>query len=162
MPISKSDLSVHLHALAGMEATDLCGEWRRLYRCHPPQRIRRDLLELAVAWKLQEAVLGGLSSSSKRRIAELVGTIETKGDLAKARAVTPRPGVRLVREWRGETHDVLVLEDGFQWRDRTWRSLSQIAREITGTRWSGPRFFGLEASAGRRSTSDVVEAAANA
>ena len=106
--------------------------------------------------------MGGLSSSSKRRIAELVITIETKGDLAKARAVTPRPGVRLVREWRGETHDVLVLEDGFQWRDRTWRSLSQIAREITGTRWSGPRFFGLEASAGRRSTSDVVEAAANA
>ena len=55
-----------------------------------------------------------------------------------------KPGLRLVREWRGETHTVLVLEDGFEWNGERRRSLSVIAREITGTRWSGPRFFGLK------------------
>ena len=78
---------------------------------------------------------------------QLAKTMAEKGDLAKARAVRLKPGVKLVREWRGETHDVLVLEDGFQWRGQRWRSLSAIAREISGTHWSGPRFFGLQAKA---------------
>lgn len=146
MVISTADLSASLHALSDMEIPDLRVEWRRLYRSHPPKRIRRDLLELGVAWKLQEAALGGMSTSLKRRINDLARTMETKGDLAKARAVVLKPGAQLVREWRGETHDVQVLEDGYQWRGRAWRSLSVIAREITGTRWSGPRFFGLAAS----------------
>ncbi len=73
--------------------------------------------------------------------------MDEKGDLTQARAVRLKPGAKLVREWRGETHDVLVLEDGFQWRGRQWRSLSAIAREISGTHWSGPRFFGLQAKA---------------
>ncbi len=59
-------------------------------------------------------------------------------------AIRMKPGMRLVREWRGETHDVLVLEDGFEWNGQRRRSLSAIAREITGTQWSGPRFFGLK------------------
>lgn len=72
--------------------------------------------------------------------------METKGDLAKPRAVTLRPGAKLVREWRGEPHEILVLEDGFQWRGERWRSLTAIACAITGGHWSGPRFFGLIAS----------------
>ncbi len=67
--------------------------------------------------------------------------------------------MRLVREWRGETHDVLVLEDGFEWRGKSWRSLSVIAREITNAHWSGPRFFGLngkaKASAGAKDSADA-------
>ena len=78
--------------------------------------------------------------------AELTDTLEAKGDLAKARAVKLKPGARLVREWHGRTHDVLVTEAGFLWRSETWRSLTAIAREITGTHWSGPRFFGLPGS----------------
>ena len=83
----------------------------------------------------------------KRRLAELAKTMDEKGDLAKARTVRLKAGAKLVREWRGETHDVLVLEDGFQWRGQHWRSLSAIASEISGTHWSGPRFFGLQAKA---------------
>jgi len=80
----------------------------------------------------------------KRQLAELVRTMSEKSDLAKARTITLKPGARLVREWDGETHEILVVEDGFEWRGKTWRSLSAIARELTGTHWSGPRFFGLK------------------
>ncbi len=141
------DLATKLAALPEMAAVDLRAEWRRLHRAHPPQRIGRHLLELGVAWKLQERAYGGFSAAMKRRLAELAKTMDEKGDLAKTRAVQLKPGVKLVREWRGETHDVLVLEDGFQWRGQRWRSLSAIAREISGTHWSGPRFFGLQAKA---------------
>lgn len=103
------------------------------------------MLELGVAWKLQERAHGGLSAATKRQLADLARTMEANADLAKARTVSLRPGARLIREWNGETHEVLVVEDGFQWRGETWRSLSVIAREMTGTQWSGPRFFGLKA-----------------
>ena len=138
-------LNVQLAALSGMDAPELRTEWRRLYRSHPPKLLRRDLLELGVAWKLQERVLGGLSAATKRQLAELARTMATKSDLAKARKVILKPGARIIREWNGEMHEVLVVEDGFRWRGRTWRSLSMIAREMTGTHWSGPRFFGLKA-----------------
>ena len=142
-----ANLVAKLAALPEMAAADLRAEWRRLYRAHPPRRIGRYLLKLGVAWKLQERVYGGLSATMKRRLADLVKTMDEKGDLAKVRAVRLKPGAKLLREWRGEIHNVLVLEDGFQWRGQQWRSLSAIAREISGAHWSGPRFFGLQAKA---------------
>ena len=150
-----ADLAAKLAALPEMAAVDLRAEWRRLHRAHPPQRIGRHLLELGVAWKLQERAYGGLSAAMKRRLAELAKTMDEKGDLAKARVVRLKPGAKLVREWRGETHDVLVLEDGFQWRGQRWRSLSAIASEISGTHWSGPRFFGLQAEAADEAGSEA-------
>ncbi|HUF55174.1 MAG TPA: DUF2924 domain-containing protein [Thermohalobaculum sp.] len=125
---------------------ELRAAWRRLWRSQPPKKLGRDLLELGIAWKEQEQALGGLGAVARRRLAELARTIEANGDLARARAVRLRPGARLLRSWRGVTHEVLVLEDGFCWRGEHWRSLSAIAREITGARWSGPRFFGLGGS----------------
>ena len=139
-----ADLATRLVALPGTPHGALRAEWRRLYRSEPPKRVSRDLLELGIACKLQERALGGMSAALKRRITDLAKTMETRGDLARARAMMLKPGARLMREWRGETHDVRVLEDGFEWRGQRWRSLSAIAREITGTQWSGPRFFGLE------------------
>ena len=141
------EVATRLKAIGEMDYDALRREWRRLYRHHPPKRVSRDLLMLGVAWKLQERAYGGLSATMKRRLAELAKTMDEQGDLVKARLVRLKPGAKLVREWRGETHDVLVLEDGFQWRGRRWRSLSAIAREITGAHWSGPRFFGLQAKA---------------
>jgi len=137
-------LNTQLSAVSEMAAPELRAEWRRLYRSQPPKLMRRDLLQLGIAWKLQERVLGGLSATTKRQLAELVRTMSEKSDFAKARTITLKPGARLVREWNGETHEILVVEDGFQWRGKTWRSLSAIARELTGTQWSGPRFFGLK------------------
>jgi hypothetical protein len=127
-----------------MDSDGLRREWRRLYRSHPPLHIRRDLLVLAIAWKLQEKVHGGLTAAQKRRLAGIAEELRKNGDLSAGPAIRLKPGLRLVREWRGETHDVLVLEDGFEWNGRRCHSLSAIAWEITGTRWSGPRFFGLK------------------
>ncbi len=145
-PMSKSiaELEAKLTALTVMDGDSLRREWRRLYRSHPPPHIRRDLLVLAIAWKLQEKVHGGLTAAQKRRLAGIAAELKKGGDLSAGPAIRLKPGSRLVREWRGETHDVLVLEDGFEWNGERHRSLSAIAQEITGTRWSGPRFFGLK------------------
>ena len=145
-PQSKSTaaLEAKLRALTVMDGDGLRREWRRLYRSHPPLHIRQELLVLAIAWKLQEKVHGGLTAAQKRRLAGLAGELKKGGDLSAGPAIRLKPGSRLVREWRGETHDVLVLEDGFEWNGERRHSLSAIAREITGTHWSGPRFFGLK------------------
>ncbi len=143
-PLSVSELDTQIAALSAMDHGELRAEWRRLYRAHPPKKVRRDVLELGVAFKLQERVLGGLGASAKRRLTELTETVEAKGKLAEARTIRPRPGAKLIREWGGITHEIVVLEDGFSWQGKPWRSLSAIAQAITGTHWSGPRFFGLQ------------------
>ena len=112
-------------------------------------RTRHDIsggiwLVLAIAWKLQEKVHGGLTAAQKRKLAGIAEDLKKNGNLSAGPAIRLKPGLRLVREWRGETHDVLVLEDGFEWNGERRHSLSAIAREITGTQWSGPRFFGLQ------------------
>ncbi len=142
-PVSEG-LTEKLAALADLDAVGLRAEWRRLYRSHPPLHIRRDLLVLAIAWKLQEKVYGGLTAAQKRKLAGIAEEFRKNGDLSGSPAIRMKPGLRLVRECYGETHTVLVLEDGFEWNGKRRRSLSAIAREITGTRWSGPRFFGLK------------------
>jgi Protein of unknown function (DUF2924) len=133
-----------LAALTRLDRTGLYAAWRRLHRSHPPKKLSRDLLELAIAWKLQERALGGLNAVTRRQLDELARTLASGSNPARARKVRPRPGARIIRHWGGETHEVMVVENGFLWRDRTWNSLSVIAREITGARWSGPRFFGLD------------------
>ncbi len=137
-------LEAMLLGLPNMNADELRREWRRLFRSHPPRHIRRDLLVLAIAWKLQEKIYGGLTAAEKRRLAGFAEELRKNGDLSAGPAIRLKPGLRLVREWRGETHVVLVLEDGFEWNGERRRSLSAIARKITGTHWSGPRFFGLK------------------
>ncbi len=99
---------------------------------------------LAIAWKIQVKAHGGLTAAEKRRLVRIAEDNKAHGGPSKNSTIHVKPGLKLVREWRGETHDVLVLENGFEWNGQRWRSLSAIAREITGTPWSGPRFFGLQ------------------
>lgn len=150
-------VAAKLHTLERMNCSALRAEWRRLYRSLPPRRVSRDLLMLGVAWKIQEQAYGGLGAATKRRVADLAKTLERDGDVTRSRVAQVRPGAKLVREWRGETHTVIVREDDFEWRGRHWRSLSVIAREITGGHWSGPRFFGLKEKARTNTEAAVVE-----
>ncbi len=151
-----------LAGLAGMDIPALRSEWRRLYRSEPPPRLGRGLLELVVAWKLQELALGGLSKTTKRQLGDLAGLLSGKADLPKARQPRVKPGARLIREWGGATHEVVVVENGFVWNGRRWPSLSVIAREITGARWSGPRFFGLKDTPTRRGSTSGKQGDADA
>ena len=139
----QAEVAARLKALPSMEYHALRDEWRRLYRAPPPPRVYRALLELGIAWKIQERAYGGLGATTRRKLADLAKTLDQDGDLVPKRQRALRPGARLIREWHGTTHTILVVDDGFEWQGKTWRSLSAIARAITGVRWSGPRFFGL-------------------
>ena len=154
---SADDVAAKLQELEQMDSAALRTEWRRLYRAHPPKCVRRDLLMLGVAWKIQEQAYGGLGAATRRQVAELAETLERDGDVTRSRVARLRPGVKLVREWRGETHTVIVCEEGFEWKGRHWRSLSVIACEITGGHWSGPRFFGLTGRASPDRKDEVAE-----
>lgn len=142
---SRLELSRKIAALTDLTAQQLRTEWRRLYRSHPP-RLSRDLLVRTIAYRMQELAYGGLSKATQRKLVTLTKELETNGSIVSDPGPRIRPGARLVREWRGRTHTVVVTEEGFEYAGKTYSSLSKIAQAITGAHWSGPRFFGLNRS----------------
>ncbi len=135
-----------LARLADLSETELRIEWRRVWRRAPPD-LTRDLLLRGVAWKLQAKASRGLSTAAKRQLkAFRVSKSGTNSRGPTTSHADMRPGTRLVRRWNGRSIVVTRATDAWLWEDRTYRSLSKIATEVTGTRWSGPRFFGLGAS----------------
>lgn len=131
-----------LALIAAMGPKDLRAEWQRLHRVPPPPGFGPDLLARALAYAIQEKARGGLASGIVREIGRSVAKL-AETSMLPDRAPPLSPGTRLTREWHGRTHHVHVVERGFEYRDKPYRSLTAIAREITGARWSGPRFFGL-------------------
>lgn len=126
-----------IRALQTMDLEGLRAEWRRSFG--PPPRLRSvELMGRLLAWRLQVQRHGDLDAATRRRLRE--------------RKVAPGPrlnvGARLVREWKGERHEVEVTGEGFLYAGQPWKTLSRIARAITGTRWNGPRFFGLREAPG--------------
>ena len=119
----------------------------------PPAALRtsRELLASALAWQLQERKFGGLSATTKRKLRVLAPAHERNQRSAKLPPASTnfRPGTVITKQWRGAQHVVMVLGDGFQHRGKIYGSLSQVAREITGTHWNGPAFFGLRQRHGR-------------
>jgi hypothetical protein len=97
----------------------------------------------ALAYRVQERAHGGLAPATRRKLRNLAAELEAKGTAVFDPGVALRPGARLVREWAGRTHTVLVLDDSFDYEGERYPSLSKIAAEITGAHWSGPRFFGI-------------------
>ncbi len=137
------DVAKALVRLSEVTIFELRGEWRRLHRMPPPMRLSRDLLIRGIAYKLQERAYGGLSKATARKLEQAAAHPPSRGAAKPTPVVSLRPGTRLVREWHGVTHTALVHADGIEWRGQCYRSLSVVARKITGARWSGPRFFGL-------------------
>jgi hypothetical protein len=129
-----------LAALAELDRTALLERWRMAFGRDAPPCLSRALMKKAIAYDLQVNAFGGLSSRTRRA---LRGAAKAGG--RSSFSTLPSRGTRLVREWHGALHEVEVLEDGYLWRGVRHRSLSAIARAITGARWSGPRFFGLVA-----------------
>ena len=131
-----SDLEQEIAALETLSSVDLRQRWAALTGS-PVPRISPALLRLALAWEIQARRLGGHTREVTRQLAQLAS--------GQTRTARSQPGMRLVREWQGRVHVVTIDEEQLiHWDDRTWRSLSEVAREITGTRWSGPAFFGLK------------------
>ena len=140
-------LAQKLAALADMKPPALRDEWIRVHRSAPPAAFGPDLLARSLAYTLQEKSGGCLPGNIAREIRR--GVIELGA--ASVSPDRPRPlqsGTRLSREWHGHTHHVHVVDRGFEYRDERYRSLTAIARQITGARWSGPRFFGQTSRVG--------------
>jgi hypothetical protein len=127
--------------LPTLDLSELRELWCQLYKTAGAPRLSRELLVGAVAYRMQEVTSGGPRLELQRQLRQIglelqqTGRVRTRPQL--------KPGSRLLREWRGRSHEVLVLDDGFSWQGTHYRSLSAIARQITGTAWSGPLFFAL-------------------
>lgn len=160
---------VEIPRIGGLDRDELVANWTRIYRCPPPLGVRRELLRYAVAWELQTKRFGGLSADTRKALKFAVADVATKlarlehcetgatatavGDPLTASETASRKkptkrsdlqtGARLIREWNGHTNVVDVVQSGFLFEGRSYRSLSAIARKITDAHWSGPRFFGL-------------------
>jgi hypothetical protein len=136
--------------IAGLESRDLSqlrAQWKLLYETEAPPHLSRDLLRRAVAYRMQENVLGGLKPATRR----LLRRVAEDARVRKPTKVVPTkrvsPNAILIREWGGTRHGVTVIENGAMFRGQRYRSLSQVARVITGRHRSGPLFFGLKAPA---------------
>ncbi len=136
-------LTKRLTELETLSRSELQARWQRAFGRPAPNRASHDLLQRALAYDLQQQAEGGLSKAALRRLTRLAGPSGNGSGPPRPAPPRPRPGTRFIREWRGEVHQVTVLDAGFGYRGENYASLSQIAREITGTRWSGPLFFGL-------------------
>jgi hypothetical protein len=120
--------------------------WEREFGDKAPQSLGRDILALGIAYAKQERRYGGLARPVAKELDRLLARVlrdEATGAPKSPMPPLPRTGTLLVREWRGKTYHVTVVDGGFLWNGKSHRSLSSIARAITGTKWNGPRFFGM-------------------
>jgi hypothetical protein len=131
--------------LAGLPALDrraLIEKWRILYGTEPPGGVRNNFLMHAIAHRMQEQASGGLEPATRRFLEKTAESNASRWQTVLINST--KPGTRLLREWHGVTYEVIIRGDGVQWNGICYRSLSEVARAITGTRWSGPLFFGLK------------------
>jgi len=135
-------LEQQLAELRGMSPAQLRAKWRECWR-KPAPDIGPDLLRRGIAWKLQSRIYGDVPTHIKRELERAAESLRRGEELLNAKRPSLKPGTRLVRSWHGKVHRVLVLDDGYEYDDRRFSSLTQVASAITGTHWSGPDFFGL-------------------
>ena len=142
---ARPSLDIDLHDLSKSPRARLRARWFEMFDKQPPAAFGRELLALGIAYAAQEQQYGGLSKSRAREIDRLFehAPIKMRGERQSPEVAITRPGTVLVREWQGTTHQVTVLADGYGWNGQHHSSLSGIAQAITGTKWNGPRFFGL-------------------
>lgn len=148
------EVHAEIALLADRDIVALQQRWRELFEIEPPFKIRSGFLRSAIAYRLQEQALGGLAPKTIRLMARRTAELRERrrsngkadGPSSSQRSEKPvlSPGTRLLREWNGATEAVDVVQCGFEWRGKTYVSLSTVAGAITGTKWSGPAFFGLK------------------
>ncbi len=141
---------MELDDLKTMNQGELLETWTAQFRKRPPPVRSAEFLRNLLAWKLQERLLGGLSPKKRRRLRQLADTLEKNPDHRPRMPWALKSGTVLTREWQGIRHAVMVCPDGFEYAGKRYRSLTGVARTITGTRWSGSVFFGLRKSRERR------------
>lgn len=143
--MDRGGLASELAGLPSLDRQQLLKRWRSLYGVEAPAKISQQLLVRAIAYKLQEQALGGLKPSTRKHLAAAL-----QGSVASVPASPAiKPGTKLIREWHGRIHEVVIADAGVQYNGKSYGSLSEVARIITGVKWSGPAFFGLKAKKGQ-------------
>lgn len=138
LQVTEESLAIELARLKSLSRLELMAEWKKAWGSEAPFNISHNLLLLAFAYRLQEQIYGGLKPHIKARLRQIA-----TGQTNMRPVPQVKSGTRLLREWRGSTHEVVVLDVGVQYRGEKYRSLSEVAKVITGSKWSGPVFFGL-------------------
>lgn len=155
-----ADVDAAIAAIEQLGIAALRRRWRDIYGAEAPARLGSEFLKRALAFHLQELMLGGLSRQARLRLRALVKNA-TGPKVGRGRPVAPasvKMGTRFLREWKGVTHEVITIEDGqFVYRGTAHKSLSVIAREITGTHQSGPRFFGINQNRSKRLDKETLD-----
>lgn len=128
--------------LPTMNRAALLKVWAKFFPAPPPSTLRKELMVPILAYRIQEKEFGGLSHRARQRLKAIAAGLEPRRKGTIPKLADPNPGTRLVRTWRGETHEVVCREGLYLYRGEEYRSLSKIAKTITGTHWSGPAFFG--------------------
>jgi hypothetical protein len=158
--VDPSAIEAEVVRVGAMNKAELRSVWRAKYKSDPPRAFGPDLLRRSVAYRIQEEAYGGLSSRTKRELDQLIALLAKK---PTSRIELPRriqSGAVLIREWKGKVFRVTVLDDRFLFEGSTYSSLSEIASLITGTKWNGPRFFGLRPNSNTKPATDVSGAEA--
>lgn len=141
-PPDRKRILAQISALADLDLAGLRDEWRRLFGTAPPG-YGREMMRRRLAYRIQELAYGGLSEATRQRLREIAAAAQRKRHVDPG---LPVVGSVLIKEWGGERHEVTIRTDGFDYRGQRFRSLSAIARRITGTNWNGLRFFGLRSN----------------
>jgi hypothetical protein len=141
MPDSTAE---RLAALPRLSKAALCDLWKQFFKTNPLRQTRKDVVLPILAYRIQEEAFGSLSPESRRRLRQLAATFEANPKAVVSNRPPIKPGTRFVREWKEQVHVVEAEEEGYVYRGSRYENLSEIARLITGTRWSGPLFFGLK------------------
>lgn len=144
MSANAASVAAQLRRLEAMSAPELRALWLETFGRPHPKSVQKGFLVAALGYRVQEDALGGLSKVLQRRLLRYAAEVQAKGRIGALNAPRIKPGTRLVREWGSDTHVVTALEAGFEYRGKRFGSLSEVARAVTGTRWSGPAFFGLK------------------
>lgn len=130
-----------VEGLPGKDRKKLIKVWEEVFPSPPPPKLRKELMVPILAYRIQELEFGGLSQTARRQLELLIAN--NRSNIGPAnRPKTPAVPAKLIRGWHGEVHEVLIVDDGFIYRGEAFKSLSPIAKRITGTPWSGPAFFG--------------------
>lgn len=145
-----TSIESRISELPKLTKAELMSLWRESFGRAAPPCLRRQLMIRFLAYTIQERAYGGLNPAAVKRLRELGRLLEKEPAAALPGAPVLRAGTRLIRDWRGKRHEVLVEESGYEYQGKRFSSLSEVARHITGTRWSGPLFFGLNQRSLRR------------
>jgi hypothetical protein len=142
--LTEKDLELEIARLRGLELRALRAVWEKHHGTTVPSTLRREMLVRSILWQMQAKVFGGLKPATRKYLLEVAEATHSKTSIAPTPPVRIRPGTKLIRVWQNQTHTVTALDEGFTWQGKRYRSLSQIARSITGTRWNGLVFFGVK------------------